>query len=269
MTRSLVLTVFVGCLMACMGQSASAQEGGRKDEHGPIEFSHPMVTESPSPDTKLRVDFVERAKPDSTLTSGTVRLEGEYAFQPWVSLAVTVPFEWRGAGADPRRSGIASTEVALKLASFALADRGLLLGGGLSSEMPTGSDANGIGSSHIVGMEPFADVAMRRGSLELVTLASYSESTRLRAGDSRDRDWSANFSALWHLTARTQGLVELDTRRALAGSDGGSQVTCVSPGVKLVPLHDRGVMFGASLRIPISTSRDFDRELLLSTMYHF
>lgn len=260
--------MLAGCLLS-VGNSASAQDRGGAGEHGPIEFSHPMVAESPSPDTKLRLDFLDRSNPDSSVTRGTVRLEGEYAFQPWVSLAVTVPFAWRGADAFSQPSGFGSTEVALKFASFVLASRGVLLGGGLSSEVPTGSDANDIGSSHLVGMEPFADVAMRCGRLELVTLTSYGESVGLRAGDSPDRDWTANASALWHATRRTQGLIELDTRRTLSGSERGSEITNVSPGVKLVPLHDRGVMFGASLRIPLSPARDFDREVLLSTMYHF
>lgn len=270
MPRSrLVHAVLLGCLLGLLGHSAFAQEGGREDEHGPLEFSHPMVTESPSPDTKLRLDFLDRSNPNASVTSGTIRVEGEYAFHPWVSLAVTVPFEWRDAGALPRRSGIASTEVAVKFASFALATRGVLLGGGLSSEVPTGSDANDIGSSHLVGMEPFADVAMRRGRLELVTFTSFGQSIGMRPGESQDRDWSANFSALWNVTERTQGLLEVDTQRALAGSESGAEITCVSPGVKLVPPHDRGIMFGASLRIPVSAARDFDRELLVSVMYHF
>lgn len=264
--RSILLgTIVLGCVAPL--HPAGAQDGTGRADEPPIEFSHPLVTESPSPDTKLRVDVLGRARPDSDLTDGTVQIEGEYAFRPWVSAALTVPLQWRHVGNGSFALG--ASELALKFAGYALADRGMLFGGGVDAELPTDGDAGAFGAAPISVLEPFADAAMRRGSTELVAFTSYAASTHLRPVGEEEREWAMHLSGLWHGTSRTELLLELDTRRVLAGADRGTEFTHVSPGVKLTPLRNRHIMLGASLRVPVSRARDFDRELLISAMYHF
>jgi len=247
----------------------AAHAQARDHDHGRegFEFSHPLVTESPSPDTKIRVDFLQRGAADSTTPNGTARIEGEYAFRPWVSLALTVPFEWRSAEGN-RSSGVAASELALKFASSGLASHGILLGGGLDVGLPTGSGVE-EGPSNGVALEPFADVAMKTGSVEVVAFGSYSASTAANGGEPAEREWSANFSSLYHVSGRAEALLEVDTHRALSAADEGSQFTYISPGAKFVPFVNRSIMFGVSLRMPVSVAREFQRELLLTAMYHF
>lgn len=71
--------VFVVSLTPCA--ALGAQEHDDDHDHDHLHFSHPVVTESPSPDTKLRFDYL------GTRTSGLggihesiFRIEGEYGF---------------------------------------------------------------------------------------------------------------------------------------------------------------------------------------------
>lgn len=240
-------------------------------EHGALHFSHPLITESPSPDTKLRLDVFTRPLADSgiTVTTGTAQLEAEYAFAPSFSIAVTVPYAWRTAPGVARQSGLGSTELALKYAGFALHEWGLLYGGGLETGLPTGDDASGFGSSHIVDLEPFVDLALARGRTQLVGFATYGWSTNLRPTDEAEHEWTANVSALYRVATHAEGLLELETRRALAGDERGAQMTYVAPGLKLVTASGEGPMIGLSLELPLTTAREFDRQWLVSGMYHF
>lgn len=246
-----------------------AQEHKEDHDHDHLHFSHPLVTESPSPDTKLRQDYLY------VLTSGTggvrediIRIEGEYAFTPSLSLALVTPFISRAEPATDRVSGVGNIELSLKAASLAFGDHGLLLGGGLSVALPTGSDAKGIGSTHIVELEPFLDAGYKRNALELVGFATLSSTFHRRAGDEAERNLTFDFSALYQMESRFEGLIEVTTTRALVGPESGSQQTFVAPGFKVYPFTNRRFMFGASLEIGTGVVRD-THVLLLSGFYHF
>src|SRR5512138_3833705 len=103
-------------------------------DHEHLEFSHPLVTESPSPDTKLRLDYLwTRSGPSADrVTDRSLRLEGEYAFSPALSLAVTVPYTWRSTTGLADVHGVGNTELSLKAASLRWGEHGVLVGGGLS-----------------------------------------------------------------------------------------------------------------------------------------
>ena len=73
-----------GCLMAgflSIPGFAQGQETATHDLH----FSHPLVAESVSPDTKLRFDYLFRDE-EGAGNRHTARVEGEYAFSPSVVL---------------------------------------------------------------------------------------------------------------------------------------------------------------------------------------
>ena len=149
-----------------------AQEHDEDHDHDHLHFSHPLVTESPSPDTKLRLDFIgARTNDPIEISENTFRLEGEYSFNHSVSLAIVTPFISRRAPAAERASGLGNIELSLKAASLAFGEQGVLLGGGLSAALPTGSEAKGIGSAHLVELEPFLDAGYKRDAFELVGFA--------------------------------------------------------------------------------------------------
>ena len=103
----LIAALFVVPLGALKAQE---HEEDHDHDHDHLHFSHPLVTESPSPDTKLRFDYIgTRTSGPTGLHENTFRLEGEYAFSPSVSLAIVAPFISRTAPAPDRASGLATS----------------------------------------------------------------------------------------------------------------------------------------------------------------
>jgi hypothetical protein len=246
-----------------------AQEHDVDHDHDHLHFSHPMVTESPSPDTKLRLDFIgARTSGPAGLHESTFRLEGEYSFNQSMSLAIVTPFVSRTAPAAERASGLGNVELSLKAASLAFGEHGLLLGGGLSAGLPTGSDKKAIGSAHILELEPFLDAGYKRDAFELVGFALLSSTLNRRAGEEAERNLTFDFSALYRLQSRLEGLIEVTTMRALVGAESGSQQTFIAPGLKVYPFTNRKFMFGASVEIGTGTVRD-THAVLVSGFYHF
>jgi len=238
-------------------------------DHDHLHFSHPLVTESPSPDTKIRIDYLGvRTSGATGIHENVFRLEGEYAFNHAISLAIVTPFISRTAPAAERASGLGNIELSLKAASLAFSKRGFLIGGGLSASLPTGSDVKGIGSAHIVELEPFFDAGYKRGLLELVGFTTVSSTFRRRAGEEAERNLTFDFSTLYQIRPRLEVLIEVTTTRALLGDESGIQQAFIAPGFKIYPFANRQLMFGASFEIGTGVARD-THALLLSGFYHF
>ncbi|HEY3134093.1 MAG TPA: hypothetical protein VGJ47_05630 [Gemmatimonadaceae bacterium] len=248
---------------------AQAQEPDEDHEHGYLHFSHPLVTESPSPDTKIRLDYIATNISDGPgLHENTVRVEGEYAFTHRVSLSLVTPFTFRTAPTDARTSGLGDMELSLKAASLALGARGVLFGGGLSVGIPTGSDAKEIGSSHIVELEPFVDAAYKHDAVELVSFARLSSALHRRVGEDAERNLAFDFSGLYRIHPRLEALIELTTERSLIAADTGEPQTSIAPGLKLYPFPNKQIMFGASVEVGTGAIHN-RRTVLLSGFYHF
>jgi hypothetical protein len=254
--------------MLAFAAIAGAQEHDDDHDHDHLHFSHPLITESPSPDTKLRLDFASARTTDPGFDQENVlQLEGEYAFAHALSLAVVTPFVWLRSSGNAV-SSFGDVELSLKGASMLLAERGILLGGGLSTTLPTGSESKGIGSGHVVELEPFIDAAYKRDELELVTFLSTSATVNRRSGDEEERSLSLNGSVLYVVVPQVEALFEVATSRALVGFDTGSWLTLVAPGVKVYPFTNRQFMFGASAGFGTGSIRTL-RTILLSAFYHF
>src|SRR2546423_2905807 len=246
-----------------------AQEPDDDHDHGHLHFSHPLVTESPSPDTKIRLDYLATNISNGPgLHENTIRVEGEYAFTHSVSLALVTPFTFRTAPANARTSGFGDMELSLKAASLRFGEKGVLLGGGLSVGIPTGSDVKDIGSSHIVELEPFIDAGYKHDALELVSFARLSSAIHRRSGEDAERNLAFDFSALYRILPTVEGLIELTTVRSLTATDTGGPETSIAPGLKLYPFPNKQIMFGASFEL--GTGAIHSRQtVLLSGFYHF
>ncbi len=236
--------------------------------HADLHFSHPIVAESPTPDRKVRLDY----RFDSFEAGGelhTPNLEAEYAFLRWVSLEVDVPWSYLHRTGRPTENHLNDVEVTLKFATFALADRGLLLGGGVGAELPTGDVQTGIGDEDITVITPYASVGYERGAVELVGFAHFGIPTGGSEADRADLEFTWNSSALVHVTDRLMALAEFDGVHVSGGPEDGFDAVYASPGVKVAPLRDVQLEVGAAVRVALTDQRDTDISTIGSVFYHF
>ena len=234
--------------------------------HAPLHFAHPIFTESPSPDTKIRLDYFHSSIAKN-ISDHAVRIEAEYAFTRNISIEANIPIVRRRIS-DDRTTAFGSSEIAVKLANFSAAKSGLLLGGGLAFELPAAANDAGIGNDHTVEIEPYIDIGYMRGPLELVSFASFSTVTRRREGEEKEQDLAIAASLLYHI-GDFESLVEVATDRALTGEESGDQSLNAGVGIKYhVPRHDR-IVIGAGARAPLTKDKDFRHEILASFFYHF
>lgn len=270
-TRVVLATSLALVTLSTIGRAqAPAPDDDHDHDHGRLHFSHPLVTESPSPDTKLRLDYLwTRSGPVAErVTDRTARIEGEYAFGPALSLAVTVPYIWRGATGRSAVHGVGNTELSLKAASLRWGEHGVLVGGGLSTGMPTGSDERGIGTSRAIDLEPFADVAVKRGGLELVGFGHYGQTVRNPAGTDTERELAFDGSVLYPAAHAVEVLLELEAVRNVGGPDIANELS-LAPGIKLYPFSNRQLMAGISVPIGVGGEARDGRGVLVSAFYHF
>lgn len=96
----------------------AAQAQGDEHQHrdsGGLHFAHPLITESVSPDTKIRLDY--RFLDLEGGRRNTVAFEGEYAFHRAFSTEVGIPYTSLDREEMTDGSSLGNTEIALKFAN--------------------------------------------------------------------------------------------------------------------------------------------------------
>jgi hypothetical protein len=264
-----LVVTFAICAVVPFKVVAQAEEHDHQhDNHErPLHFAHPIFTESPSPDTKVRLDYLFR-QVTADAREHSMRLEAEYSFNPSVSIEANLPVTSRSESGTTANS-VGSGEIALKLASFRQAQRGLLFGGGLALGVPTGNDRKAIGSGHVFELEPYLDAGYKRGEAELVTFLSYTTTVNRRADEQREEEIGLAVSGLYHLAERVESLVELQTTRVTGGEESGHQTAAVGLGLKYHVGRTHHLVLGLGGRVPITHDRESEHEILLSALWHF
>lgn len=250
--------------------TARAQEHRYQSGHSHegLHFAHPLIAESVSPDTKVRLDYRFR-DPDEG-DENSVALEAEYAFHRTFSIELGAPYTFlsRDGGADASHLG--NTEVAFKFANFAFEQHGVLLGYGLELGLPTGSDEEGIGSDHIVEFEPFLNAGYATGDLEAVGFAKFGIPTNQRDEEEVETELGYNLAILYHLGHRLQALLELDGETILSQEQNEEEtVVNLTPGIKFRPIAERELLIGLGAGLPLTSRQEFDTRVVVSLFYHF
>ena len=263
----LPITAAVVSLLSPTVAQAQSVEHDDDHDHGGLHFSHPMITESPSPDTKIRLDArFETAPLDARATE--LRGEVEYGFSNALSLAVVAPFVRITSPAAARASSLGSVELSAKGASFAFAESGVLVGGGLTVGLPTGNDLKGIGSGHLYEFAPFVDAALKRGNVEAVGFLTYSTLANRNATDENERRASFDGSLLWHLVPQVEVLGEVATSRSYVRTQRAVSETFIAPGIKVRPATWPKLAMGVSAIRGVGSTAGVNA-LQLSAFYHF
>ncbi len=265
-------TVRVALMLAVLtfgAREARAQEGESHEEDGHshgLHFSHPLFTESISPDTKLRANTGREWETDGN--AWELEAEGEYAFDRSFSIEVGLPYLVLQPSGLSSTSGVGNLEVLFKFANFAFEEHGLLLGYGIEFEVPTGDDAKGIGSGHIWEVAPVLNVGYKRGNFELVGWTIFGIPFGQEAGEAVETDFVYNGSLLMHVSPRVQLLAELNGETVLSGAEAGTTLVRLSPGVKVAPSRAIPLLLGVGVTFPLSDS-ELDAGVLVSLFYHF
>lgn len=271
-------------------QDHEHEHGEEDHHHGALHFSHPLVAESVTPDTKVRLD-THFADGD---TGSTLELffEAEYAFAPAFSIEVgTTPYvhnhvdtggvvplvnaalppSLRAHLATPlagqAEDAFSDLDVAFKFANFAFADHGVLLGYGATLGIPMRTGEQPVHA--ITSVEPFLDVGYQRGIWELSGFARFGIPTGSDEGVPGNADLVTNLAVLAHVSSGLQTLLEMDSSSPLGGGEDPTLVH-LTPGFKVRPLaNEEHLIIGAGLRLPISSTRVFDRQGIVSVFWHF
>ncbi len=260
--------VIVAALATLLIPSASLADAGSHKDH--LHFSHPLFAESPSPDTKIRTDYIFRNETgEEGAETHTARLEAEYAIHPWISIETNIPFTWRNPDDGTKASDLDTIEIGVKLAAFSLAEHGVIFGGGIEFGLPTGDSSKGIGSSHILEVEPFLDFGFKRENLEVVGFLSPTVPTNKNGEDEADVELGWNVSFLYHVTGRVEALLEFGGERVFGGEESGLSTASIAPGIKLAPTANQNLKIGAGVSLPISDDKDFHVRTIFSVFYHF
>ncbi len=271
-----ILSLFVLITVVCLLQRpyrVLADDGHSHDStsHHKLHFSHPLIAESPSPDTKMRFDYeiLDFEQEGETTTENRIRFEAEYAIHPSFSIETDIPFVILDPANASNQSDLGNIEIALKFANFAFEKHNLLLGYGIEFGLPTGDDDKGIGSDHIFEIETFLNAGYKLQNLEIVAFTAFGIPTNQREEEEVETELGHNFSLLYHLKPWLQGLLEVDGQTVLSGEEAGTSVLNITPGVKIRPFSISGLRVGLAASLPVSNNKGFDTRGLLSVFYHF
>jgi hypothetical protein len=156
----LLLILYCAFYTSNIRAQITSVEKAKNTDH--LEFSHPLITESVSPDTKIRLTFLH-TKTDSGMISQVYDIELEYAPVPSFSIHLDMPY----TVINHSTGNLDEIELDLKFANFAFAAHHVLLGYGISFGLPTGDQVKGIGSDHIWNVNPFFNGGILWKKMEL------------------------------------------------------------------------------------------------------
>jgi len=198
-----------------------------------------------------------------------VTVGGEYAFHRAFSVEVEFPFQSINPDMGGSFSNTGNLNVSLKFANFAFEKEGLLLGYGVEFGLPTGNDAKAIGSDHLIHIEPFLNIALKKDRVEAVAFTIFGVPTNQHVGEEIETDFEYNFSLLYHVAPQLQSILELNGETILSGEK-SMNVTMLSPGVKFLPLKTTPeLIIGIGIQVPLTHEKEFDVGAMGSVFYHF
>ena len=270
LTPHQVLAALLCFMLAAAGattlsaQQLDIHEDGSGHYHG-LHFSHPLFSESITPDTKVR--FNAEGEFEDEGDGYEIEAEGEYALNRSFSIEIGIPYVTLDPNDAASTSALGNIEVALKFANFVFEDAGVLLGYGLAVELPTGNPDKGIGSDTEWELEPFLNAGIKRGSFELIGWARFGIPINLPDGEEVENDFHYDFSALVHANPWLQVLLELRGNLALNGEEAGAGRVRLAPGIKVAPFGPR-LFLGLGASFPLS-DEELHARVRLAAFYHF
>lgn len=254
-------------LFVC-GKHLPAFADGVDGDSGIPDLAHPLIAESPTPDTELRFEyiFVEKQNADEYI----VNPEGELAIASWASIEVDLPYVFRDSTvgtASENNFGVA--EVALKLAHGI--GPNALVGGGLELGLPTGDDTKSIGSNNELVIEPFVDFGVKFKTFEVITFLGFGIPINQQSAeerDAKDLELEYNLAFAHWFAPSTRLILELDGEAVVVGDDNEAVINFTA-GFIGSPNANLPLEIGAGISFPITSDKEFDNRVIFSALYQF
>jgi hypothetical protein len=267
MKYSLKLVILCACIIPFGISNSSAQKKEKEDEDH-LEFSHPIFTESISPDTKIRFNYIN-TKAEDSLSSHGFDLEMEYSPVPAFSLHLDIPYTVLKPKSASTLSHLEDIELALKFANFAFAKHKVLLGYGVSLGFPTGNDLKGIGSGHIFSIDPFLNGGVMWRRWEWTAYFTFDIPTNQRQGEDLQTGLESRLTALYHVDRRWELLVEAGNSTEIGHTTARQKNYDIAEGIKLRPNPEKPWFLALGVRQPLGDNTEFKFQGMFSLFYHF
>jgi len=241
-------------------------DDNKKQEH--IEFSHPLVTESISPDTKIRTTFLY-TKVNDNMSSQTYDLELEYAPVPSFSLHLDLPYTAVKSTGNHSLSNLDEIELTLKFANFAFESHKVVLGYGISFGLPTGDQTKGIGNDHIWDINPFFNYGIMWKRWEWTAYFIFNIPSNQNTNENIQTSLASRLTALYHINSRWEVLLEAGNASQIGHfiKDGNSYD--LTEGIKFRPDPVKPWIIALGVRHPVIKNTEIKLQGIISIFYHF
>ena len=236
--------------------------------HPDVDLTHPIVAESPLPETHVRFDY--SFSQGAGERGHELAVSAEYAFAREASVEASLPYAFVDSDDAGRANHLGDAVVAVKFATYRFAANRLLPAAGVELALPTGNEERGIGSDHVVELEPFLRLGHWAGPLEFIANVSVGlPLNRDAEEDEQGEDvvLGYNLSSLYHLTPDAQLLLELVGDTVFGGASDAS--LSLSPGVTFQPFEDKAITIGVGASVPLGDGDAFDYAVHFMTLVHF
>jgi hypothetical protein len=260
-----VILFFIFLFFANSTAFAQHKEHSHEDH---LEFSHPIFTESISPDTKFRFNY-ENTKEDDSMSSHGFDFEAEYAPVPAFSIHLDIPYTVLKPQGASSISHLEDVELALKFANFAFAKHQALIGYGISFGFPTGSDVKGIGSDHILSIDPFFNGGIMWRKWEWTANFTFDIPAHQLPQEDLQPGLETRLTALYHLDPRWQLLLEGGNSTEIGHRTARERNFDIAEGVKFQPTPHKPWIFALGIRQPLGNNSEFKYQGMFSIFYHF
>lgn len=248
--------------------SNSFAQKNEKAHEDHLEFSHPLFTESISPDTKIRFNYIN-TNVDDSLTSHGFNLEMEYSPVPAFSLHLDIPYTVLKPKGVTTLSHLEDIELAIKFANFAFAKHKVLVGYGVSFGFPTGSDFKRIGSSHIFSIDPFFNGGVMWKRWEWTAYFTFDIPTHQQPQEDLPTGLVSRLTALYHLDPHWQLLAEAGNSKEIGHAAATKGNYDIAEGIKYRPNPEKPWILALGVREPLGDNSEFQFQGMFSVFYHF